>query len=256
MAVVNALCLAVLFALASVQYDAVISGLVRDRLAVVAQVLVEPFQAVADLGLPVESLRGVDELLRRNKQSSTDILGIYLFDPAGNIVRATEPVLADDVTPAAGYALANTDQSSWFSENSTPPLVASLIKSADGSIAGGILISYGDGGKLLQVQALSGKLAFISAAILAISLVLGLGVLRFTLKGHIRVFDALLATYDRFERQAWRGIRTDEMSPEPVRGFGLDTEEIFVLLERSEEKYQALNPSRMHVLAGEPARER
>lgn len=253
MAAVNALCLLVLFALASVQYDAVLSGLVRDRLAVVAQVLAEPFQAAAGLGLPIESLRDVDALLLRTKQSSTDVQGIYLFDQAGTILRSTEPGLTEDVALAARYALAQGDGSAWFGKTAGGLLVASLVTGADGGIVGGILLAHGDGGTVLQVQALTGRLAFASTAILVISLFLGLGILRLALKGHIRVFDALLATYDRFERQAWRGIRAEEAPPEPVRGFGIDTAEIFDLLERSEARYQAVNPSRLPAPARGPA---
>jgi len=243
MAAVNALCLLVLFSLASVQYDAVLFGLVRDRMAVVAQTLSEPFQAAAELGLAIESLRDVDALLIRAKQSSPDVLGIYLVDQAGKVVRSTEPILADGVARAAREALSGKEPSLWFGQISDAYLAASLIRSVDGGVAGGVLLEHGDGGRSLQVQALVGKLAFIASAILAISLALGIVILRFTLRGHIRVFDALLATYDRFERQAWRGVRADEVTPEPVRGFGIDTEEIFDLLEKSEAQYQAVNPS-------------
>lgn len=248
-AAVNALCLVVLFGLASVQYDAVLSGLVRDRLAVVAQNLAEPFQAVAKLGLPVETVRNVDALLQRTRQSSVEITGIYLFDQAGNIVRSTEPEMPPEIADAARAALGNNDGTTWSSEDGNAYLVTSLIKAPDGMVSGGVLIRQGDSGKSMQVQALAGKLAFISVAILVVSLGAGFAVLRITLAMHIRVFDALLAAYDRFERQAWRGTRQGEIAAEPVRSFGIDTGEIFALLERSEEQYQAGNPSRAPVFA-------
>lgn len=252
MAAVNALCLLVLFALASVQYDALFSGLVRDRVAVVAQVLAEPFQAVTELGLSVDTLRDVDALLLRTKQSSADILDVYLFDQAGNIVRSTAPDLVDAAALAAKDALANSDGGTWFGNSKEGLLVASFVNGPDGKVAGGVLLAHGDGGRSLHVAALVGKLAFAASGVLAISLALGLGILRFTLRGHIQVFDALLTTYDRFERQAWRGIRTDEVPPTPVRGFGIDTDELFTLLSESEEKYQAVNPSRLSVHGGGP----
>ncbi len=243
-AAVNALCLVVLFGLASVQYDAVLSGLVRDRLAVVAQNLAEPFQAVAKLGLPIETVRNVDALLQRTRQSSAEITGIYLFDQAGNIVRTTEPVIPPEMAEAARAALNSADGRTWSSEGANSYLVASIIKAPDGKISGGVLIQQGDSGKSMQVQALEGKLLFISVAILVVSLGAAFVVLRISLAGHIRVFDALLAAYDRFERQAWRGTRPSEVVPEPTRSFGIDTGEIFALLEQSEDQYQAGNPSR------------
>jgi hypothetical protein len=165
MAAVNALCLLVLFLLAAVQYDAVLSGLVRDRMAVAAQALAEPFQAVAELGLAVDSLRDLDAQLIRAKQSSPDVLGIYLFDQAGNVVRSTEPALADGVAQAAREALTGHLGSAWFGQTSDAFLAAALVRGVDGGIAGGVLFEHGDGGRSLQVQALVGKLAFIASAI-------------------------------------------------------------------------------------------
>lgn len=253
-AAVNSLCLAVLFGLASIQYDAVLSGLIRDRLAVVAQNLAEPFQAVANLGLPIETLRNADELVQRTKQSSTDVLGIYLFDPAGNIVRSTEADTTAAIETAARAALADPLGATSFSEDTGAFLVGSLIRTSDGAIAGGVLIEHGDSGRAVQVQALAARLVLISVVILIVSLCVALVVFRLTLLKHIHVFDDLLATYDRFERQAWRGQRPSETQPEPVRNFGIDTGEIFALLEQSEAQYQALNPSRAPALSGESVR--
>lgn len=244
MAAVNAACLVVLFALATVQYDAVLSGLVRDRLSVVAAELAAPFQAVAELGLPIESLRDVDALLMRTKQSAPDILGIYLFDPSGAIVRSTEPEGLAEIGDATLAAIASNGREAVFQETQDALLVTNAITGIDGGIAGGVVVRYGTAGKSMQVEALAGRLGFLSAAILLVSLCAGLVVMRIALAGHIRVFDGLLATYDRFERQAWRGSRPNEPSAEPLRGFGIDTQDLFALLEESEARYQAENPSR------------
>ncbi len=238
-AAVNALSLVVLFGLASVQYDAVLSGLIRDRLAVIAQNTSEPFQAVANLGLPVETLRNADALLERTKQSDGEIRGIYLYDRSGDIVQSTEANPAASIHDAAMAAPNAANSDIWHIEDADAFLVASPVKTSDGIVSGGVLIEYSKVGKSIQVRALAAQLAFIATAILIATLGAGFIVLRFTLSEHVRVFDALLATYDRFERQFWRGLRAGETNPEPVRGFGIDTGEIFSLLEHSEKQYQA-----------------
>ncbi len=238
-AAVNALSLVVLFGLASVQYDAVLSGLIRDRLAVIAQNTSEPFQAVANLGLPVETLRNADALLERTKQSDGEIRGIYLYDRSGDIVQSTEANPAASIHDAAMAAPNAANSDIWHIEDTDAFLVASPVKTSDGIVSGGVLIEYSKVGKSIQVRALAAQLAFIATAILIATLGAGFIVLRFTLSEHVRVFDALLATYDRFERQFWRGLRAGETNPEPVRGFGIDTGEIFSLLEHSEKQYQA-----------------
>ena len=242
-AAVNAGCLVVLFVLASVQYDAVLSGLMRDRLAVIAAELATPFQAAADLGLPIESLRDVDTLLLRTKQSSPGILGIYIFDPAGGIVRLTEPTVLPEIAGAMQAAMAQQGTEAAFADVSGALLVTSTIKGVDGAIAGSIVIQYSLDEKALQVRALAGRLGFIATVTLIASLCASLVVMRVSLARHIRLFDGLLATYDRFERQAWRGRRQGETEMEPIRGFGIDTGDMFTLLQESEARYQAVNPT-------------
>lgn len=113
---VIALCLLVLFTLAAVQYDAILSGLIRDRVFAVAQVLTEPFKAVSELGPSVDTLRNVDALLLRTKQSAPDVLGIYLFDETGVIVRSTEPSVSENMVDAAKTALNSDSGATWFGD--------------------------------------------------------------------------------------------------------------------------------------------
>ena len=90
---VTALSLVVFVGLATVQYDAVLAGLMRDRISVIVQNIAEPLRAVVDLGLPINRKRDAAALLERTRQSETEIVGIHLFDNQGNIVLSTAGVL-------------------------------------------------------------------------------------------------------------------------------------------------------------------
>ncbi|MEX6500997.1 MFS transporter [Pseudomonas zhanjiangensis] len=81
--------MSVLAVLAILQHDALLSQLIRQRLAVTVEATARPFRSVVELGLPVSMMRNKRALLERALESDPAIRGVVLFSPAGIIVERT-----------------------------------------------------------------------------------------------------------------------------------------------------------------------
>jgi hypothetical protein len=86
---VNLVVLTLFVGLATLQFDSINSGLVGERLAVLAGRTAAPFQATAKIGLPLSTMRNADALLERARQTDDAILAIHVFDAAGSVVHST-----------------------------------------------------------------------------------------------------------------------------------------------------------------------
>ena len=84
---------------------------------------------------------------------------------------------------------------------------------------------------------MSARLAFFCGLCLLLTLLVSLPVLRFAMGRHVRLFEALLESYDNFERRFWRAPGGAEQPLATVRALGVDTVEFGSLLERSEQNY-------------------
>ena len=86
-AAVNLFALAVFVMFATIQYNAILSDLTRDRLVVLADTVRRPFKSVAELGVPIGTVRNADAVLARVASSDEAIekIGaathdVYLID--------------------------------------------------------------------------------------------------------------------------------------------------------------------------------
>jgi hypothetical protein len=101
---VNLVVLTLFVGLATLQFDSINSGLVGERLAVLAGRTAAPFQATAKIGLPLSTMRNADALLERARQTDDAILAIHVFDAAGSVVHSTAAAAPAKIPPEARAA--------------------------------------------------------------------------------------------------------------------------------------------------------
>lgn len=108
---VNLAVLTLFVGLATLQFDSINSGLVGERLVVLAGRTAAPFQAAARIGLPLSTVRNADALLERARQTDDAIMAIHVFDAEGRIVHCTDaapPAAIPALVAAARYAAGGT----------------------------------------------------------------------------------------------------------------------------------------------------
>jgi hypothetical protein len=235
------LSLFVFVGIATLQYNSILSDLTRERLIVLSDTVRAPFQAVADLGVPVGTMRNAEAVLQRARASDEAIVAIHVMAADGSITRSTDarpPEGAEAVSLRAVQAASKL--ANWHLETIDSFLVGTNIADANGNHAGAILIKYSKRDLNTQLQAMVARLVLLAGAVFAVSLLLVLGVLRVVLSEHLRIFDGILASFDEFERRFWRGSGVENGSHMDVAGLGVSTFEFRDLMERSEEQYQRL----------------
>lgn len=233
--------LAVFVGLATLQYNAIHSDLTRERLVVLSDTVRAPFQAVAELGVPIGTMRNAEAVLARARTSDDAIVAIHVMAPDGAITRSTEtrppPRAAPNILRVARAAGMSAN---WHLETAENFLVGANIADARGAAAGGILIEYSKRDANIQVQAMEARLVLLAATVFAVSVLVVLIMLRVVLAEHLRIFDGILASFDGFERHFWRGAGGENGPESEVSGLGVSTSEFRELMERSEAEYERL----------------
>jgi hypothetical protein len=238
-AAVNLFTLAVFVGLATLQYNSILSGLIRERLVVLGETVRVPFQAVANLGVPIGTVRNADAVLERARQSDASIGFIHVLSASGEIVRSTSPtpgVRVDASILEAGRAA--SAGATWIIETDESFLAGANIVDATGSDAGIILIEYSKRDANIQIEAMEARLFLLAGVVLGATILIGLIILRIALSEHLRIFDGILASFDGFERKFWRGDLSVEEAETNVSGLGINTSDFIALLESSENRYQ------------------
>ncbi|SDL89340.1 hypothetical protein [Aliiruegeria lutimaris] len=233
---VNLVTLTVFVGLATLQYNAILSGLIRDRLVVLIEKIRDPFEAVADIGVPLSTVRNANAILERARLSDDSILGIYLIDPQNNVVQ----VAADRTLPLDTLLAGRPDDGSvaWQVETRGSFVIGTVIRSSFGANAGSIVVEYSKREAKVQVLAMATLLVLLAGGVLAVSVVIGWLILRRVLAEHVRVFEGLLESFDAFEMGFWRGLGKRTAPENNVKALGLETTEFRELLETSEDRYR------------------
>lgn len=242
-AAINLFVLAVFVGLSVLQYNKIQSDLIRERLIALVDIVRDPFEAVANLGLPLGTVRNADAVLERARLSDDSIVAIFVIGADGDIAQATPAQIAPDLRSmalSAGPELLGS--SIWKTETPDSFLIGTSIRSAAGAAAGSIILAYSKRDALTQVQAMTGKLFLIAGGLLIATVGAGLIVLRVVLGEHVRIFDGILATFDSYERRFWRGSASTVTEVPDIAGLGLRTSEFRDLIERSEAEYRQALP--------------
>jgi hypothetical protein len=114
--VVMATVLAVLATLSILQHNAILSDLIRQRIAVVAHTTAASFRSIVDLGLPLSTIRNGDEIVARARESDPRIGAIHVFEPTGRKVYTTGEDRTEPVSRAILRAQDLADGAAWSVE--------------------------------------------------------------------------------------------------------------------------------------------
>jgi hypothetical protein len=74
------LVLAVLTVLCVLQFEAILSALIRERLAILAQITQASFRSALDLALSLEKIRNARAILEQAQASDPAITALHIFD--------------------------------------------------------------------------------------------------------------------------------------------------------------------------------
>ena len=233
---VNLAVLTLLVGLATLQFDAINSGLVGERLAVLAGRTAAPFQAAAKIGLPLSGVRNADALLERARQTDDAILAIHVFDQAGRIVHSTAASAPAEIPPEALAARVAAAGASWHRETAGGFLSSIDIPARGGVTAGGIMIVYPGGGNVTQIRAMGAELGLAAIAVVLVAAALSALLLRIGLRHQIRTFEVIEGAIAEFERGSWRSAAAGSAAPIPTND---GTGELRQLLDAAETRYRA-----------------
>lgn len=124
------------------QHDAVLSQLIRQRLAVTVEATARPFRSVVEIGLPVSMMRNKEELLGRARATDPAITHVLLFNPSGIIVAESGGYAPGMVPEDAITAQREDIPGRWSVETTDALITGTSILDEEGRTVGGILAIY------------------------------------------------------------------------------------------------------------------
>jgi hypothetical protein len=137
-----ALVLAVLTVLCALQFEAILSALIRERLAILAQTTQASFRSALELGLPLEAIRNAGAILEHAKSSDPAISAIHVFGRTGAIVHSTAPDPPTSVRAEALFAQTAADGDRWSVETENELLSGVKIVDPARATIGGVVVVY------------------------------------------------------------------------------------------------------------------
>lgn len=190
--VLIAIVLAFLTLLSTIQFDALLSNLIRQRLTVVAQTTAASFRPVVEMGLPISMMRNASQILQRAKKTDQKITSVHVFNSAnGIILHSTDTehahIVSYDVLAQQKASIAN----SWSIETTTELDSGSKIKDKKGNTVGSVLISYPKSELRAASLAMLKRLAYMSAFFFVLFSIISMIILSFRLTGAIRAFELI-----------------------------------------------------------------
>lgn len=243
LATISALVLVSLFVfvgLATLQYNSILSKLTQERLEVLVDTVRAPFQAVADLGVPIGTMRNAEAVLERARLSDDAIVAIHVISAEGQLARSTQSETDNEV---AGDILRVAKSAGpgerWSLETHNRFLVGANISGIAGEDAGIIYIEYSKRDTQVQVQAMEARLALLAGAVFIVAGVVIFIILRLVLSEHVRIFSGIQNSYHQFERMFWRRGEGHPDTAQDIVGLGFSTVEFRRLMDRSEVQYEA-----------------
>ncbi|OUR77452.1 hypothetical protein A9Q83_10900 [Alphaproteobacteria bacterium 46_93_T64] len=201
---VNLVVLIIFVGLSALQFGNINSGLVGDRLGVLAERTAAPFEAAAKIGLPLSTVRNAKALLERARQFDEEIINILVFDASGAVVHSTSVEAPARISAEAMVTRNAAQGEPWYKETKEGFLSSIDIVSSKGATAGGIMIVYPRGGSFTRVLAMTAELAFVAILTLALSTLAGYFLFRFALRPQLLQFESIEENITNFEKAAWR----------------------------------------------------
>lgn len=196
--------LAILGTLSYLQYSAIFTRLVQERLAVIAETTASSFRPVIALGLPIATVRNAGDVLATAKEIDPAVYAIEVFHPTGIVVHTTSP---DDREPISREVMLSQSLSArdrWTAEDDTRLLTGLTLRNTAGDPIGGILVSAEKQGFEAETGAMALRIAGAAGFVLVVFSALALALLRVRLGGAIgglRRLEGLSAKVRASERE-------------------------------------------------------
>src|SRR5262249_7891437 len=183
---VIAIALAALALLSVLQHDALLSSLIRQRLAVTVEAAAAPFHSMVELGMPVSMVRSAKALLARARETDPAIVAIHLFNPTGIVVSSTARKPPASVSREIVAAQREAEGDRWSLETAGELVSGVSIRDDEGAIVGAIVAFYPRGIMTARSGAVRAEIAVAALALLVVFSVLAGIVLRVRLSGALR----------------------------------------------------------------------
>ena len=132
----------VLALLAVLQHDAILSDLLRQRLAVIAHSTATSYKPILDLGMPISMMRGGDAIPARAFEMDGEITAVHTFNQSGIIVHSSSRPAPQSVSPEVLSLLRLADRPVWGAETETEVVSGRTIVNRQGAAIGGVVVIY------------------------------------------------------------------------------------------------------------------
>ena len=229
--------LSILGTLSVLQYDAILTRLIQERLAVIAETTASSFRSVINLGLPIATVRNAKEVLSWAKDIDPAVSSIQVFHPTGIVVHATT---ADDGAPIPKdillvQSLSSSDR--WNAENEGELLAGLTLRNLTGAPIGGILVSAANQDFKAKSEAMATRIALVAVVVFFVFSALALPVLRLRLGGTIRGLGKLERLSEAFSDDQQRSGNAAEAAP-AIANYGFLSGEIVRLESQLNDAFQ------------------
>jgi hypothetical protein len=194
-----ALVLAVLAVLCVLQFEAILSALIRERLAILAQTTQASFRSALDLGLPLETIRNAGAILEHGKASDPGITAIHVFERTGTIVHSTAPDPPTNVRAEVLFAQRAADGARWSVETDDELFSGVTILDPASATIGGLVVVYPVTDLEAAADAMMRRLGILAVAVAVLGTGAALAAVRTGLGPAIRSLARLDAMTARLE---------------------------------------------------------
>lgn len=214
---INLVSLVAFVVLTVLQFDQIRSHLEQERLVVVVERASEPLASAAAIGLRLSSVRNLDALLERARQTDPAILDLHLFDVEGNLIASTQR--RDTVFPGAVIArILSSDETEGALREGQDFLSVVRFRDSGGNVAGSLLLEYSGIDARTAVWAMAGRLATAALFFSIAASVLTAWAIRWVLGPEIAINNLYVDAATEADRRLWRGRHAipDSEVPSPI----------------------------------------
>jgi|GEM_PF-1694601 len=233
--------LGILGTLSVLQYDAILTRLIQERLAVIAETTASSFRSVINLGLPISTVRNAGDVLAAAKNIDPAVSSIQVFHPTGIVVHTTLDG-GDERIPKDLLLLQSLSPGDrWTAENSGELLTGLTLRNLSGDPIGGVLVSAANQEFKAKSHSMEWRITTATGVVFLIFAALALLILRLRLSGAIRGLEKLELLSEEFGDDRRRQGRSGTAAPggEPYGFLSGEIEQLENQLGRAYEKFGA-----------------
>lgn len=239
---VIALVLSVFSALTILQYDAVLSQLIRQRLSIIVETTAQPFHSIAELGLPLSMVRNAEDLLGRAEKTDPAITAIYAFNSSGIVVDAAGTRRPERISDAEARAQSESANGKWSLETEEALISGVSIKGASGAVIGGVSVRYPKDELLQKSRSLAERVALAAIALWLVFAGFAWGALKLRLRHTMHQLAQVEAMAEGVD--ASDSIAAPSQAIADTSGFGDTTlPELSATLHKARAQYQTARKS-------------